>query len=470
MVKRLHTAAAVLALAAFAAACGGLPPGAERADRMLARGDFEGAEREADGELARFPKHPTLWRIKIRAALGRSDNRAAVGYYAEWRDLRHADDAGLLRTMANTVLWQALRTPSPPINVKAIQVIERLELESFAADVNERVLHDDDYVAAAAAVAVMRSYPPAPRVAADLLRSDDVRARRIAVAGVGRKVRAKARAELTDATRDRDAGVRRAAVHALGALDSNEDTALLIDLATSDGDGPVRAAALAGLGRGERAGIIDVARKALADEYLGARLAAVSLLAERGGAAIDSELIALAQGDDAFVALRAAALVHKRGGAPIVGPLERALGDAAWNVRAAAINAAAAIAPREVALDLITRRLVDDRVEVRLAAARALVQYRLGDRVRDVLVAALGDGRDDPRVDAAAQLARMDDPLGLEHLSKLAGAASPATRAAAVRAHLDAGRPSPGLVAALADEDLDVRVDAAETILLLARD
>ncbi|HUH03671.1 MAG TPA: hypothetical protein VML75_16870, partial [Kofleriaceae bacterium] len=169
MVKPLHVAAPILVAAALllvAPSCGGPPPGAERADRLLARGDFDGAEREADSELARFPKHPSLWRIKIRAALGRSDNRAAVTHYAEWRGLRNADDAGLLRLLANTVLWQGLRVPSPALNVKTLQVIERLELESFADDVNERVLHDDDYIAAAAAVAVMRSYPPAPRVAA----------------------------------------------------------------------------------------------------------------------------------------------------------------------------------------------------------------------------------------------------------------------------------------------------------------
>ncbi|HUH03385.1 MAG TPA: HEAT repeat domain-containing protein, partial [Kofleriaceae bacterium] len=215
---------------------------------------------------------------------------------------------------------------------------------------------------------------------------------------------------------------------------------------------------------------LAAARKALADEYLGARIAAVSLLGERGDRSVDAELIALAQGDDRFVALRAATLVRKRGGDRIVAPLEQALADPAWSVRAAAVNAATGIAPREVALELITRRLVDDRVEVRLAAARALMTYQLGDRVRDVLVAALADGRDEPRVEAAAHLARMDDPLGLEHLSKLAGAASPHTRAAAARAHLDAGRPSPGLVAALADESLEVRIEAAEIILMLARD
>jgi HEAT repeat protein len=470
MSNRLRLVAPAAALALLAASCGGLPPGAERADRLLARGDFAGAEREADSELARFPKHPSLWRIKIRAALGRSDNRAAVDHYATWRDLRNGDDAGLLRMMAHTVLWQALRVPSPPINVKAIQVIERLELESFADDVNERVLHDDDYVAAAASVAVMRSYPPAPRVAQDLLHSDDVRARRLVVGGVGRKVGAKARADLSDATRDADAGVRRAAVAAIGMLGSNEDTALLTKLAGSDPDGPVRAAALSGLARGERPGAIDVAREALGDDYLGARIAAVTLLGERGGPDADATLLALTQGDDLFVALRAAALVHKRSKQPVLGPLERALGDPAWNVRAAAVNAAAGIAPRDVALELVTRRLLDDRVEVRLAAARALMRYHLGDRVVDVLVDALADGRDDPRIEAAAQLSRMEDPRGLEHLSKLAGASSAATRAAAVRAHLDAGRPSPGLAAALADESLEVRIDAAETILVLAKE
>jgi hypothetical protein len=165
MVRRLglrslspsRTLALALGVAVVLGACGGLPPGAARAQQLLDRGDFAGAGAAADAELARFPKEPTLWRVKIRAALGLGDAAKAVEHYETWRDLRGDDDRGALRLMALTTLWQGLRSPSESIRLATVQTIERLEIEQLGQDVAERMTDDDDAIAAAAAVAVLRA-------------------------------------------------------------------------------------------------------------------------------------------------------------------------------------------------------------------------------------------------------------------------------------------------------------------------
>lgn len=460
--------ALLVLLSALAAACGP-PSGVKHAERLLARGDYAGADAEADRELARFPKHPTLWHVKVRAAMGRGDNATAVKQYETWHQMRGADDASLLRIMAKTVLWQALRSPSAALKVAAIQTIEKLEIEELAHDVGERVLDDDDWVAAAASVAVLRAQPAAPRVATDLLRSDDARARALVVAGIGRKIGKRAHDDLTPMLRDRDAAVRRAAVTAVGAMKVDDDTPRLIEIAEKDADGPVRASALAALAVGKRTGVAQVAERALTDTYLGARLAAVELLARRGGDAGRPRLQALARGDDRFVALRAAsALAHREGGERIDAPLA-ALDDQSPSLRATATAAVADLVAKDRALELLGRRLVDSDPMVQLAAARALLHLGVDDQARPVLEKLLAADTDTVRVQAAVLLLPIDEKKALETLSALCAAADPTTREAAVHAHTAGRRPSKGLVAALADESAEVRIAAADTLLVLAR-
>lgn len=460
--------ALLVLLSALAASCGP-PSGVRHAQRLLARGDYAGADAEADRELARFPKHPTLWQVKVRAAMGRGDNATAVKHYETWHQMRGADDASLLRIMAKTVLWQALRSPSAELKVAAIQTIEQLEIEELAHDVGELVLDDDDWVAAAASVAVLRADPAAPRVATDLLRSDDARARSLVVAGIARKVGKRAHDDLAPMMNDRDAGVRRAAVTAIGAMKLNADTARLLALAAKDPDGPVRASALAALTQGDRSGVVPAAERALDDSYLGARLAAVALLAKRGGDAGRARLATLVGGTDRFVALRAAvALVRAGSTVDVEGPLA-ALDDPSPSLRAAATAAVAELVSKKRALELLGRRLVDSDPTVALAAARALLSLGVEDQARPMLYKLLTAHVDAVRVQAAKLLLPIDEKEALTTLSALCGAADPGTREAAVRAHTAGHRPSTGLVAALADEDAQVRIAAADTLLLLAR-
>lgn len=448
----------------FLVACGSMPPGAKKAQRLLKAGDFAGAEKVADAELARFPKDPSLWRIKIQAGMLAGDAAGAVDDYGRWRGIRGAHDRDILETMAKTTLWQALRVPSSAVKTEAIQNIERLEVEALAQDVADRIADEDDAVAAAAAVALLRAHPQAPYIATQLLSSDDPRARAIAVEGIGRKIGAAARDDLVPMLGDSDPTVRRTAAFAIGAMETDEDTAALARVARDDADGAVRAAALRGLGRGTRSGVADAARAALADDYLGARLAAVHLLAEEH---LTDELATLAAGGDAFVAIRAAVAIAGDRGAEAAAAVSRHLGADEWSVRVAALGALARTMDAATAIERARAALADPSVSVRIAAARALIALDSPDGAVEGLVAALSDDLDSPRIQAAIELARIGDARGTAALAELARSANADTRRSGVRSHVHIGEVTDSLIAALSDEAPLIRVAAAAAILHL---
>jgi len=467
----MHKTSALILAAALVAACGGPPPGARRAQRLLAAGDYGEAERVADAELARFPRQPLLWRVKIQAALGRHDATRAVALYGEWKQLRGAHDTRALRAMAMTTLWQGLQTPSVKLKIAAIQTAERLDLSPLAEPVAEKMGDDDPAVVAAAAVALLRSHPDAPFVATDALASHSPRARAIAVEGIARKIGKHARADLIPLLKDSEARVRRATIAAVAAFATRDDIETIKVLARGDADGSVRAAALTALTNGDYPGMLEVARASLRDSYLGARLAALRLLDRRGGKAAMDDLIVLATSDDLLVALRAAVALAKRGDEARALPIaQRALASDQWPVRAAALNAIAKLAGKAAALPMVRKATADPAIRVRLAAARALIRLGHDDDARPVLVAALGSADEDDRIQAAIDLVRLEDARGLQALTELARATAPATRIQAVRALLQAVQPTDALVAALADESAEVRLVAADVALTLLAD
>src|SRR5262249_59577496 len=122
--------------------------------------------------------------------------------------------------------------------------------------------------------------------------------------------------------------------------------------------GAVRAAGVAAVGRRDRGAV----RAALADPFLGARLAAVDALGKEGA----RELL----GADPYVALRAAALLGDpaAGGAVLRAAL--AAPDAA--LRESALDEAAAIDPGPRAAELVVSLADDPEPRVRPAARRAL--------------------------------------------------------------------------------------------------
>ncbi len=464
----MNRLAALTIAGVLVASCGGPPPGARKARALLKAGEYEEATRVADAELARFPTQPVLWRVKIGAAMGQRDAARAVEVYGEWMKLRGRHDRKALRSMALSTLWQGLYSPSSKVKIAAIQTAERLDLAPLAEPVAERMGDDDPAVVAAAAVAVLRSHPDAPFVARDLLDSDSARARAIVVEGIGRKAGKHARADLAAMLGDPSPEVRRAAVNVVWKFATAKDVRKLLQIATTDDTGNVRAAALRVLARKNFKGAVDAAHHALTDDYLGARLAAVALLDRRGGKGADDDLLVLSRSDDLFVALRAAVALSKRGHPSLpVEVARRALASDQWTVRAAGLNALAQAGAKTEALPVVRPATSDASVHVRLAAARALLRFGAKDAAVALFVASLNADDDSARVQAAVDLAVLKDPRGVAAIEQLATAPSPHTRLAAVRAHIQLGRPTAGLVGAIADENADVRMAAADVILSL---
>jgi HEAT repeat protein len=460
-----------LALAACTA-CAGASRDARRAQSLLARGDFAGATAAADDGLARAPRDGNLWRVKMRAALGGGDARGAVALYRDWRDLSGAEDPAALRVLARTTLWQGLTAGAPAVQVSAVRAVERLEVEELAPDVAELVTADDDLVAAAAGSALLTVHAAAPRVLVDLLKSEDKTARALAVDGIGRKAGRHARADLLPMLDDPAPEVRRAAVGAVARFAGDQELTRIAGMAGGDKDGAVRARALAVLVQKSPRGRAELARAGLRDPHPGVRHIAVQLLARDGSPAAAQILAELVAGDDLELALPAAAarFASGRAGEADLALFHRALAETRWTVRAAALNQSGA-APRELALSMAGRALVDPRPEVRLAAARVLIRTgTASDRVRQELDSHLGSPDPAIRIDAAVDLLRIGEERGAEVLAELAAHKTADVRGAAVRAHASARRITFGLVTALADTDPLLRITAAELLLELAHE
>jgi HEAT repeat protein len=426
-------------------------------------GDYAGAARTADTELAAHPGDEGLWQMRIRAALALGDRPGVAKAYAAYREqLSGDDDRALLRDLAIATLGQALAAPSAKLKIAAIEAVEAAELEPLADQVAQRLRDDDDRVVAAAAVAVLHGAPDAPKAAGDMLHSEDAEARRIAVDGIGKKVGKLALADLEAAVGDPDPRVRRAALRWLGQLKDGG----AVELATQrlrDTDEAVRAAAAIALARIGVANL-ELARRALADPALAVRLAGIELLT---AAHARSELAALAEDPDAMVAIEAA--IAAGGGAPATRALDRAASSPAWTVRAGAANLAVRAVGKEAAVVLARRLTADPELAVRLAAARVLAHA--GDRpaAAAIFVAALASS--DRWLDAAIDLAMQGDARGIATLDAAIGDPErPAPgRAATAAAHGTAHCITPGLVAALADDSGAVRVEAAAALAMLTR-
>ena len=451
-------------LLAVASACGS-SAAERRAQSLYDQGDFQGAARSADADLASNPGDAGLHRIELRARLAGGDAQGAVDGYLAWRR-GNVDDTIALRLLAETTLQQALRSPSTAVKVEAIGTIEDLEIESLADDVIQRMGDQDDQVQAAAAAAVLHAHPQAGEILANMLTSDDPIARAIAVRGMARKVGVHAADDLRNATRDPDARVRHEAIAGLAPLDDAATTDVLVGLAQGDPDDGVRAAALMALAHGARGDLHAVAHAALADKSLGVRIAAVDLVALSNDGAT---LHALLTDVDPIVAAHAARASAKADPAGAAAAIDRALADAQPETRAAALNLAAAAIGKDAAATRAQAALADQAISVRLAAARVLAAAGRTQPALDAFAAALATGEPDDKIEAAADLARLGDPRGVAALSDLTKTAdSVPRRRAAVGAHLTARHITPGLVTALADAAPEVRVDAARTLWLLA--
>ncbi len=458
------TAAFLCALLA-ATACATPPPQARAAQERLLAGDLRGAEAAIDEGLVQHPRDSSLWNLRIRVRALRGDNARAVADWREWRQLRGGPDLGALRAIAKLTLWNGTKSDSAEVRVAAIEAAWALDDDELAEPVAHLLDDDDEVVRASAAAALLRSHPDAPAVLNDALKSPEPRARRIAIATLGDKVGAPARADIVDGLADQDASVRTAACVALGRVKNADDAARLV-AAAKDADGNVRAAALRALADVQARAGVDVARAALADSYLGARLAAVELLDHALGADARVDLERVAAGADAFSALRAGVALARRGArAPGTAALKTASAAKQWTVRAAAANAVVSIVGKGDAPAYLAAFATDAEPAVRLAAARAYIQAdRLVDAAR-LLGEALLAPDESARLQATIDLQRLSDARAAAAWDTLLASAEPGIREQAVAALRSGGPLADGLVGALADASWKVRIAAAWSVL-----
>jgi HEAT repeat protein len=458
---------------------------ARQARQLYDRGDYAGAAKSADAGLAEHGSDSALWQVRIRALLAQGDARGVAAAYERYRATRGGDDAELVKDMAIATLGQALKSTSLDVKVQAIGYVEDLMLMPLAEDVMDLMAHDDDRVAAAAAVAVLNGHPQAPYLLEQLQRSDDPAARALAIEGIGRKVGKHAADDLRQAAADPDARVRIAAMGALAGL-SDETTTRALAEAQRDAEPSVRAAAARSLAARKQGDLVGFARVALADAALSVRLVGVALLAT---AKDQAALLDLTGGEDVGVAIAAAAALHgadpaaatrapatasperpddgSAGTASAVRAIDAGLASALAVDRIAALNVAEAALGSAAALERGRAKLADPDVTVRVAAARLVGYLGAATDAIPVLAAAL-DGPE--RLSAAADLVLLGDDRGVTVLSSaLLDAKRPDARLRAVSMHLTARRITPGLVAALADPNGQVRGVAAYTLIKLAR-
>lgn len=428
-------------------------------------GDYSGASRAADEGLAQHPDDDGLWAMKVRAALALGDGDAVAKAYAGFVEHHGGDDKELLRDLATATLGQALTSPSARLKIEAIDAVRDLEIYDMADQVAQRMGDEDDRVAASAAVAILHAYPQAPQVLDDMLKSENPEARRIAVEGVGKKVGKLALADLEKAAADADPRVRRAAIYWLGSL-KDADAVEVCTRHMKDPDESVRAASATALARIGVGNLEELGKKALADKALAVRTAGIDLLM---AAHRDDEVAALVQDADPMVAVNAAIAVKKTHPGLAAGPLDRALAAQEWTIRAGAANLAVAALGRDAGRAYAQRLVGDPELAVRLAAARVLAHAGDPAGARAVFAAALA--APDQGIQAAADLAALGDAQGIAALTADVRdpQRTPEQRAEAATAHRTAHRVTPGLVAALADPNGLVRVEAAATLGALSK-
>jgi len=363
-----------------------------------------------------------------------------------------------IRRQAEAVVWSAMAAPAPALREQATRIAADVADPMLDRGLGARLVDPSPSVRATAAVALVKQLPVAADVLRALLDGDDAAAKVIAIDGIGALDDGKAR--LGKLAADRDVRVRARVATAIAERKPDDAHALLGAL-LRDEDAGVRGQALAGLARlGDPRALGDVTQ-ALDDPSLGVRLAALGALVRLGRDAVGQKLLALGASNDHYVALRAAVQLSRVGRAQAALPSVRAAADDRNPaVRAAAMNAAGELGRDGQAL--AQAHLRDADVDVRLAAARAVIATGRPDLALPALVGALSTPR---RLDAADELARLGDARGVSALQASAHAPDAVERriALAILAPLPAGHDT--LVAALGDADAAIRLDAAGALL-----
>ena len=227
---------------------------------------------------------------------------------------------------------------------------------------------------------------------------------------------------LMEATRDSDAGVRRAALSSLARFEDPSTVATFRE-ALRDQDAEIRVVAIHALAEFKDRGSVGAIAALLTDENTELRRAAVQALAELPAGTARNELIAAIRDSDAEVRAGAIHALAELKDPAAAGALTAALKDARAEVRAQAIEALAELELTEAPEGLIAA-LRDPNAEVRHAAAHAVGHYQdaravpelramLEDadaEVREAAVEALSEIRTDAARDALIAALKSRDP------------------------------------------------------------
>ncbi|MGZ3429072.1 MAG: HEAT repeat domain-containing protein [Polyangia bacterium] len=363
-----------------------------------------------------------------------------------------------LRRQAEAVVWGAMSAPSAEVREHATRIAADVADPLLDRGLGPRMSDPSAPVRATAAVAMVRQTPPAADVLRAILDGSDAEAKVIAINAIGALGDGKAR--LAQLAADGDVRVRARVATAIAQWKPDGARALLGKLLHDD-DAGVRGQALAGLALyGDHESLGDIAQ-ALDDPSLGVRLSALGALVRLGRETAGRQLLALGAGSDRYLALRAAVQLSRNGRAQAaLAAVRAAADDRDVAVRAAAMNAAGELGSD--GYTLAATHLRDADVDVRLAAARAVIATGRHDAALPALVSALATPR---RLDAADELARLGDARGVVELQASARSKDAAERRVALTmlAPLPAGHDA--LVAALGDTDAEIRLDAAGALL-----
>ena len=315
---------------------------------------------------------------------------------------------------------------------------------------------------------------------------DDKRLRKEAADALGYLGDRAATSDLIARLRDPHWSVRHAAAAALGKIREGSTLAGLLE-ARHDKDPRVRRAVLRAVARIPGAGRTAALGAAIADKDRRVRQAAVEELGRTGGGDSIRALLHALQDPDRRVH-EPAARGLTRLGAPAVSPLRELLPEADWHVCRRVVGVLVAIGSLDAVPDLIAR-VADVDPRLRRLAVEALGTMRSRAAV-PALVKALTDRSRGVRRGAAGALKKIGASAVPELVEKLSGSDREQRRAAAdvlrgigwrppdtesaVAYHLAAGSRQrapwlqteavPGLVAALRDDDFEVRRNAAGTL------
>ena len=378
-------------------------------------------------------------RARIAGALGQFDDPDVIerlvrslGDPAWWVRMRSVEALEQIGPQAEAPLLVALDDPDPELRMRSAVALERLGVTARAV----RMIEEDDRPEQAREILTKFSIAGARELLAEQLVHPSARVRLATIAAIRRTGRRDLERELTDVARtDDDPMLRAAAFDTLRAL-------------------------------GYR-GAVESARAGLADSHEAVRAEALHCLGDLGDPSVAAELEGSTADADPGVRAAAARALGRILGARATPTLTRLLTDPAPAVRAAAADAAAE-AKLDGLLPALEPLLADGDDRVRVAGARALGALG-GPGAVEPLVRGLDGASPTLRDAITGAVARLDPDAARRLLAGRLEDPDPMERAAAIRAlaRLGGGRAETLAEESLADPAAAVRAAAIDAVVTL---